>query len=85
MRIVERDRRSVKERVTDEWRRDGGEALDRMLSISFDGYQRAWERGFAKAMDIMAQQNEKVHLAKGTRDLGNEDTAPYPIIDPETL
>lgn len=84
LNVVEVDRRPDQIRDESVRRRDERGHLDRQLTSLIRERRRAWEQGFAAAMDLMAHQQE-TRFARGTRDFGDEDTAPYPIVDPTLI
>lgn len=75
--IVEVDRRPTHVRRESDFLRDGRNQLDRQLHTMLDMKKRAWEQGFAAAMEV---------IARGTRDFDHEEiTAEYPIVDPTVI
>lgn len=85
LNVVELDRRTVVVRNESTRLRDERDRLDRQLHSALDQKRRAWEQGFAAAMTVVAEKNERKY-ARGTSDFGPEEiTASYPIIDPTTI
>lgn len=84
LNVVEIDRRPVGIRNESLRTRDESSHLERKLRKALDEKRKSWEQGFAAGIEAAAGLHEQLSLARGTRpDL--EDTAPYPIIDPDLI
>ena len=77
MKVIERDRRPEEARRTDVWRRDS----HAISALTDHERRRIWEAGFAAAMELVAASADPPKLARGTRDLEDAPTAPYPVLD----
>ncbi len=96
LRVVEVDRRSRDRREESDADREQRGQLERQLRRARDQIQRAWDQGFACAIDMLArgatldEMRSKVRhpqavpvLARGTRDFGTEDvTKPINLAEP---
>lgn len=80
LNVVEVDRRPVEIRNESLRIRDERSNLERKLRELLDEKRRAWEQGFAAGIEAAAGLYDQAKLARGT-----EDTAPYPIIDPDLV
>lgn len=83
--IVKIDNRPPATKDESDCLRDGRDSFDRQLRAVLDQRRRDWELGFVAALDLMAQREAEPKLARGTRDVEDMDTAPYPIIDPDII
>ncbi len=78
--VQEIDNRPHSIREEDERQREGYLAFDRQLRRQLNSRRLAWEQGFIAGLEASARLEEP-HIARGTRDLEDLPTAPYPIID----
>jgi len=81
LNVVEVDRRPAFIRNESLRAREERTLIERQLSSIEQERRRAYTAGFAAALDLIAQKTDEPVLANGTRDFGDEPTAPYPIID----